>query len=620
MISSPGSLQGRLFLCFALVTAIAAILPALFYRDALYKERQDIAGQQALSHASLVRSFLESRPGEERIQELFDAAGEMSLRLTLIDAAGQVTHDSRIGRDKLPEMDNHDDRIEVAEARSKGTGLSFRHSNSLGIEAAYAASALRDGEILRVAVPLADIRRGADREFSFLSTLVAGAAAFCLLLSVFITRRVRAGMEEMTEAVESVSLGKTHSRLHDVPGREFLPLAEAVNRMADMIEDFVRTTGDQRRQLESVLDSMHEGVLVLGPTGKVRRWNRALAALFPAVAQGEGKPLIESLPVPALQRRVDGLLAAGAGASGLRADSPLPAGITLQGEASNHKGNFGAAPPAPECEDAVHFELPPGRFLVAHLAAPVERNASLGAVIVVYDATQIMRLERARRDFVANVSHELRTPLTAVAGYAETLLTSEDLQPEYRNFAGVIHKHAVALGRIVGDMLALTRIENEREAVRPVPADAGAALEQALSFCREQADAKGITFAVTLDAGIVLADAALLAQVFRNLLENACRYSPPGGEIRVVSRREGEEALFIVADNGPGIPREALPRIFERFYQVNRERNSGTSGIGLAVCKHIIERHGGRIWAESPYGGAATAMLFTLPAAPSAAA
>ncbi|MDR2604634.1 MAG: HAMP domain-containing protein [Desulfovibrio sp.] len=614
MITCPGSLQGRLFRCFVLVTAIAAVLPALFYRDALYEERQDIAGQQALAHASLVRNVLESRPGDARIQELFDAAGEMSLRLTLIDAAGRVTHDSRVGRDKLPEMDNHDDRIEVVEARSKGTGLSLRRSNSLGIEAVYAAAALRDGEILRVAMPLADIRRGADREFSFLTALVAGAAAFCLLLAVFITRRVRAGMEEMTEAVESVSQGKTHSRLHDVPGREFLPLAEAVNRMADMIEDFVRTTGDQQRQLESVLDSMHEGVLVLGPTGKVRRWNSALAALFPAVVQGEGKPLIESLPVPALQRRVDALLADGKGASG-----PYPERLGSAGGGHDAPFGSGDAPPAPEGEDAVHFELPPGRFLVAHLTAPIERNASLGAVIVIYDATQIMRLERARRDFVANVSHELRTPLTAVAGYAETLLTSEDLQPEYRNFAGIIHKHAVALGRIVGDMLALARIENEREAVRPVPADAGAALEQALSFCREQADAKGITFAVTLDTVAVLADAALLAQVFRNLLENACRYSPVGGEIRVVCRREEEEVRFIVADNGPGIPHNALPRIFERFYQVNKERNSGTSGIGLAVCKHIIERHGGRIWAESPYGDAATAMLFTLPAAPAAA-
>jgi two-component system phosphate regulon sensor histidine kinase PhoR len=266
-------------------------------------------------------------------------------------------------------------------------------------------------------------------------------------------------------------------------------------------------------------------------------------------------------------------------------------------------------------DEAVHFELPAGRFLVARLALPVERNAFLGAVIVIHDVTPIMRLERARRDFVSNVSHELRTPLTAIVGYAETLLTSEDLREEYRNFAGVIHKHATALDRIINDMLALARVENGREPIPFAPTDAAAALECALSACREQADAKGVTFAVKLDAAPVLANAQLLTQVFRNLLENACRYSPVGGEIRIASRRDGEEVLFTLADSGPGIPREELPRIFERFYQIKKERNSGTSGIGLAICKHIIERHGGRIWAESPYGDAATAMLFTLPAA-----
>jgi two-component system phosphate regulon sensor histidine kinase PhoR len=591
MIAGCGSLQSRMFWSFALVTVIAAVLPAVFSRGTLYEDRLDLAGRQALAHALLARSFLESRPGEDSIRQFFDSAGEIPLRLTLIDAAGRVTHDSRISGEEVPEMDNHADRPEVEEARNKGTGLSLRHSNSLGIDAVYAATALKDGGILRVAVPLADIRRGADKEFSFLIVHIAGAAVFCLLLSMFITRRMRKGMEEMAEVVESIARREDYSRprLHRVPGREFLPLADAVNHMADMIEEFVQTTGDQQRQLETILNSMNEGVLVLGPSGNVRRWNRAAGALFPAVVSGEGKPLIESLPVPALQRRVDSLIGGD------------------------------DAPPVAAGEDAVHFELPSGRFLVAHLSAPVERNASLGAVIVLYDATQIMRLERARRDFVSNVSHELRTPLTVIAGCAETLLTSDDLPAEYRNFAGVIHKHAVALGRIINDMLALTRLENESEAVLPAPAEAGAALEQALSSCREQAEAKGVTFTVHLDDVPVLADVSLLARVFRNLLENACRYSPPGGEIQVSARREGKEMLFITADNGPGIPRDELPRIFERFYQVKKERNSGTAGIGLAICKHIIERHGGRIWAESPYDAAATAMLFTLPVAPPAA-
>jgi two-component system phosphate regulon sensor histidine kinase PhoR len=329
---------------------------------------------------------------------------------------------------------------------------------------------------------------------------------------------------------------------------------------------------------------MGEGVLVLGPSGNIRRWNKAFVALFPHIASVEGKALIEGLPIPALQQRVDELLRA-----------------RTAGDVVSATDN-----------EAVHFELPAGRFLTANLAPPAKRADALGVVIVVSDVTEIMRLERVRRDFVSNVSHELRTPLTAVAGYAETLMLSEDLQPEYRNFAGVIHKHAAALGGIINDLLELARLEDAREAVTLRPTDAGEILEETLENFREIAAAKKFSFETALADVPVLADTPLLARVFGNLLENACRYSPPGGVVRILSRREGREVIFIVSDNGPGIPKEALPRIFERFYQVKKERNSGTAGIGLAVCKHIIERHRGRIWAESPCGAAAAAILFTL--------
>jgi two-component system phosphate regulon sensor histidine kinase PhoR len=210
----------------------------------------------------------------------------------------------------------------------------------------------------------------------------------------------------------------------------------------------------------------------------------------------------------------------------------------------------------------------------------------------------------------------LRTPLTAVAGYAETLMSSEDLREEYRNFARIIHKHASFLAGVVRDLLALSRIEQTREPLDLSPVEAESALGGALASCREQALARGVSFRTELEGIRVFADAPLLEQVFRNLLENACRYSPPGGEVRVLARPEGGDVLFTVADDGPGIPREALPRIFERFYQVEKTRNSGTAGIGLAICKHIIERHGGRIWAESPCEGAATALRFVLRAVP----
>ncbi|MDR2050371.1 MAG: HAMP domain-containing protein [Deltaproteobacteria bacterium] len=587
MISASGSLRVRLFLAFTLVTLIAAVLPAFFSRKVLYEDRLALAGKQALAQAIFAGGMLEAHPGEEQIRSIFASAARLSLRLTLTDAAGRVLHDSHIGEEALPDLDNHADRPEIEEAMTRGTGISLRRGNSLGLDAVYAAAALRDGGVLRVAVPVTEIRDGLENEFYSLSLAIAGVICFCLLLSGLITSRVRRSLGEMAEVVASIAGGGKRVRLHSVPGLEFLPLGKAVNHMADALEAYVRTVGDQQSQLETILESMHEGVLVLSPSGNIRRWNKALEALFPEVKGAEGKPLIEGLPVPALQRRLEALVSR---------------------EASGSGGGGG--------DEAAHFESPPGRFLVAHLSRPLERVDSIGAVIVIYDATEIMRLERVRRDFVSNVSHELRTPLTAVAGYAETLMNSGDLREEYRNFARIIHKHASSLAGVVRDLLALSRIEHTPEPPDLFPVDAGSSLAGALASCREQALARGLSFRIELADVRVLADASLLEQVFRNLLENACRYSPLGGEIRVLSRPEGGDVLFSVADDGPGIPREALPRVFERFYQVEKTRNSGTAGIGLAICKHIVERHGGRIWAESPCEGASTALLFLLRAAP----
>ena len=581
---SSGSLRNRLFGAFALITVLAAGLPVFLYRDTLYGERLESAGKQASAHAVFAKTILESRPDEEAAHRLFGHAGEFSLRLTQADVSDRVTRDSHISPANLPQVDNHGDRPEILEAHAKGTGVAVRRSNTLGLEAVYAAVALADGGTVRVAVPVADIRNSFQTEFASVIPVVIGVTAFCLLLSVLIATHVRGVMNDMAEMVASIAQTKGQRRLHTVSWREFLPLAYAVNHMADNIEEHVHNVDDRQSQLETILESMSEGVLVLGPSGNIRRWNKALVALFPHIAAVEGKALIEGLPIPALQQRVDELLRKRA------ADNAAPAADS----------------------EAVHFQLPVGRFLTANLASPGRRTDALGVVIVVSDVTEIMRLERVRRDFVSNVSHELRTPLTAVAGYAETLMLSDDLQTEYRNFAGIIHKHAAVLSGIINDLLELARLEDVREAVTLRPTDAGEILGEILENFREIAEAKKLSFETTLADTPVLADAPLLARVFGNLLENACRYSPLGGAVRILSKREGQEVTFIVSDNGPGIPKEALPRIFERFYQVKKERNSGTAGIGLAVCKHIIERHRGRIWAESPYKDASAAILFTL--------
>jgi two-component system phosphate regulon sensor histidine kinase PhoR len=584
MNTSRISLQTRLFLAFALITIIAVTLPAFYFHGILYKERLALAGRQALEQASVFKTLLEASSSEEHIAAMLDATKDAGLRMTLVDSAGRVMHDSYFGGSDIQALDNHNDRPEIEAARRSGQGLARRHSNTLGLDAVYAAMLLRDGNVLRLAVPLADIHRGFQRELSSLGLIIIAVGCLCLLLSVFIARRFRHGIDAMAEVVADIAKGRGEHRLRQVPGREFLPLASAVNKIAENIEGYVTTTTDQQTQLEVILDSMHEGVLVLGPSGNIRRWNRALQGFFPSIGKAFGKQIIEGIPVPSLQRGVDALLR-------------NPSGEKQLGE-------------------AVHFETEGRRFLIANLSRPVMQNKSLGVVVVIYDATDIMHLERVRRDFVANVSHELRTPLTSIIGYAETLMHMDELSPENRHFAAVIHKHAQMLARVISDLLALARVEDARESIPLAHSDPAEAVNEALRLCKEQAEAKALRISLDLDPSRrVMANASLLAQVFRNLLENACRYSPQGGEISISGIPQEKEMLFTITDQGPGIPAEEQSRIFERLDQIKKQRNNGSSGIGLAISKHVIERHGGRIWAMSPCGDFATAMRFTLPLA-----
>ena len=587
MMIPRSTLQARLFWAFTFVTVIAVALPAAFSRKALYQDRLELARRQALTQGAVIKSVLDAGAGAPEIAALLESVRKSGVRMTIAARDGKVIHDSHLGREAIIEMDNHNDRPEIETARGKGEGVSLRHSNTLGIDAMYAAVLLENGDVLRLAVPMANIRQSLGKQLSALSLTLLGVVALCLLLSVFITRRFRNGVDTMAEVVAAIAKGKGGKRLMQVPGREFLPLAYAVNTMAEDMEDYVATTTDQHSQLEVILDSLHEGILVLGPAGNIRRHNRAILSLFPAAKDAMGRQIIEAIPVPALQRRVEDL---------------LRDGETDRGENSRE-------------DEALHFEHE-ARFLVAHISRPVEKNQSLGAVIVIYDATHIMRLERVRRDFVANVSHELRTPLTAISGYAEMLMGQDELDPTYRNFACIIYKHAQALSRVIGDLLSLARVEDTKEEIAFSPFDPLQPLREAMRLCADAREQRHLRFLVEVEEGVsVMGNASLLTQVFRNLFENACRYSPDGEEIVVSGTSGGKEMLFSVADHGPGIPKGELTRIFERFYQVKKQRNSGSSGIGLAIGKHIIERHGGRIWAESPYQGFATAMLFTLPLA-----
>lgn len=588
------SFRTRIF-CSVLAVALLSIGIAVFYGKSWLENSQLQAARERLLHETRLAGVILDKLGPDpahltELARILDLPGD---RLSLLDSAGNVLGDTAAGAQPVSRLDNHADRPEVREAMHGGTGFSIRPSGTLELPLAYAVTRLDDGRLLRLAVPLDNLKRLIESRLAVFSQIGLITVALSLLLAVLLSGALRRSLSQMIGVVEAISLGNFQRRLRRIPGSEFAPLADAVNRMAENIEEHVRAAAEQTAQLESILDTMSDGVLVLGPRGHIRRCNRALAREFPEAATAQGAQVVEIIPSPELQTAVDEVLAAPAPGSEAAPD----------GGPGDENGRV---------QRHLQLTLPSGQVMSVCLSRPAGPDCHLGVVIVFHDITELMRLERVRRDFVANVSHELRTPLTAIQGYAETLISLDTL-PECRRFGEIILKNGTYLTRMVGDLLSLARLEGKSGSLELTPEDPREALAQAKSMCREDLERRKLQLDVDIPEECrVMANLPHLTQVFRNLLENACRYAPEGGNIRVSAHPAGREVVFRVVDDGPGIPTADLERVFERFYQVERHRGQASTGLGLAICKHIVERHGGRIRAESPAQDGSTAFVFTL--------
>jgi two-component system phosphate regulon sensor histidine kinase PhoR len=378
-------------------------------------------------------------------------------------------------------------------------------------------------------------------------------------------------------------------RVRVIPGREFSQLVDSFNRMTESIEAHIRTITDQKQQLEAILNGMREGVMVLDYRGRIQTTNRAMERIAPFVSKKIGRTPMEVIMNPELQAACEKVLSG--------------------------TDNFAAQP------YNLQISLERDRVYDINIVRLRDTQNRIGAILVFYDMGEIKRLEKIRQDFVANVSHELRTPLTSIKGYTETLLAEEQQDiGAMRPFLEVILKNANHMTKIVDDLLRLARLDARQQPMHIAPIDAAPVLLDAWEACAPLAEHRGVQLRNEMpEEGIqVSADADQLVQVFINLLENAIKYSPEGGKVAVSCSLKGGRATFGVNDEGPGIPKADQQRIFERFYRVERHRSiqPGSSGLGLAICRHIILNHGGRIWVESPPAdkSAGSTFYFTLPA------
>jgi two-component system, OmpR family, phosphate regulon sensor histidine kinase PhoR len=537
------------------------------WQNSLTAEIEQALRQKTLMLALRVEA-VQDRPLQQIVREEAKAAGA---RATVIDPTGKVLADSEADSET---MENHAHRPEFEAALSGTVGKDERRSRTLGIPFLYIAAPVTNGAV-RLAYPLSSLEaaRGEARRKLLLSSALAFVVALLLagIGAHYTARRLR----NIVKFAEKIAAGDLTARIAEPSVDEIGQVATALDKTARRLEEDFIALGNSQRQLETLLNSMQDAVLAVAAGNRVQWANREMERLVPVHLQA---PLVDTVRDPDFLEAVM-KATAGQEVRGVRVSTLVA---------------------------AKSFDV---------TAAPMPGG---GAVAVLRDITGRERVEKTRRDFIANVSHELRTPLTSVQGWAETVLDLDHSNPNVREFVEIIRKNAARMSRLTEDLLTLARVESGETRFVPKPTAPADLLREATQSFSETAGADRLQLEIKDNfPGMVMADQEAIHHVFANFLDNALKYGGSGGKI-VLGSRPGKEAAaeFYVQDFGQGIGSEHLPRLFERFYRVDkaRSRESGGTGLGLAIAKHIVLAHGGTIWAESELGQGST-FVFTLPLA-----
>ncbi len=580
------SLRGRLLLSYLVVVLVALLSAGAYVVRAVerrYTESYAYALQvQARLVAEGIRPQLRAGADLRRLEaRARQFAWRRGVYIGVRDRHGRKP---QLGTDRPPP--------EVVQALQRGEPASAERwdpgSGEVRLFAAYPV--VDQGRVLGV-VHVSAPKRWVDRQLLPIRWAFATAGAFALGISAFfgfrIARSITRPLRELERAAEALSRGEYDRTVpvstHDEVGR----LGLAFNRLSHQLQQTIEDIRAERNRLEAVLAGIRDAVVAIGPGGEIQLYNRAAEEMLGLRPDVLGRPVEEALggsPLAAMLREA-------------------AAGRFLSEELA-HSGEGGRV---------VEVSTSPIRAAQGRVE---------GAVAVVRDVTELRSSERLRRELIANVSHELRTPLTSIKGFAETLLAGALHDPQHaRRFVEIIEIEANRLMKLVDDLLELSRLETKGVTFELRPTDLDGICRSVVERTSPRAEEAGIRMAYEGRGPVVVtADPDRVEQVLTNLLDNALKFTPEGGEIRVRVAREGSEGVVCVQDTGRGIPPEDLPRVFERFYRADRSRarREGGSGLGLAIAKHLVEMQGGRIWATSRPGEGST-FCFSLPLAQEAA-
>ncbi|WP_271005406.1 two-component system histidine kinase PnpS [Listeria seeligeri] len=508
------------------------------------------------------------------IQKTLDPlSDEIDARITVIDSQGDVVADTK----KDPEnLDNHMNRPEVADILEKGenVGISIRESDSLGYSMLYVAVPVKhqnktDG-VLRISISLESVDTAVAKLWGNLALIFGIALIIIAGISVFIARKITKPVREIIEVSTDLANHKYDSRIHGKVSGELQDLSISVNMLAESLETQMFEIKQNEQRLNAIVQNLVSGVMLINADKQVIMTNRTMYQIL-GETEITGKPFYEVIKSFALSQLID---------------------ATFETKTMQQK------------EIILYF---PREMILDASVSPIlaEDGEITGIILLLHDITQIRHLENVRSEFVTNVSHELKTPVTALKGFAETLLDGAMYNEALlKKFLTIIKEESDRLHRLIMDILALSRIEQNPVTENVGTVDVDDVIDQSVRTIFELATEKNIQVSApekTIPPVIIETNRDQLQQILINLLSNAINYTPVDGKVEVKLMERESEVIIEVTDNGIGIPAKDIDRVFERFYRVDkaRSRHSGGTGLGLSIVKHLVENCGGRIEVES---------------------
>ncbi len=566
-----GTMKRKLMLyIFGALVFILIFTIMLFYAVSTYEA--DYATKKDLNlYTYMLKGYIEDKDFS-KAEDLIQKFKGRNVRITIINKDGNVEYDSFTKTDLL---ENHNDREEVKEARKKGEAYTARYSMTEKSSTMYYAMALSGGEVIRAAKAIDGVN--ALRSTYFL--WYVGAIIIMLLLSLWIANKLSyifvKPIEDLDFITSRISNGELNRRVKVTSKDELGKLAQSFNNMADKVESSLNEASEKQNRLSAILQSMESGVIAIDNNRKIIMINNYAKNIFNISGDVVGSS-VEKICMDIDFKEMFSM---------------------REHELQEYK-----------------IKSPTVKYLRGRSADIIVNNHQhIGAVAVLQDITEVKKLENMRTEFVANVSHELKTPLTSIRGFAETLRDVDDDETKSK-FLDIIDEEAERLTRLISDILLLSHIEQKQE-FKQEEFSSDKVIEDVVDMMKHIADKKGIAMEVSgEELPVMVGDKDKLKQMLINLIDNGIKYSESGDKVTVKKSVSNDEFSIIVEDTGIGIDEEAIPRLFERFYRVDkaRSRAKGGTGLGLAIVKHIIIGFNGNVKVESKIG-VGTKFIVTFP-------